>query len=206
MNEYKFTFEDGSEALAHYGVKGMKWGEWNEETQQRYANDGQEHIRRFNDFVNTQNEHAANQSTMVESGLYKEGTKSVPEATLANIATVVAHNVDNFIKEAGRVLSEVSENVVNTGKDIIDSLFGTEFGPTKQNERRKKNFGYESHARNQATVQEQMNRDAYENSKAGLEATTNAYRNIKNTYNQHAANQGSMYEQPTATSKRRRKF
>lgn len=26
-NVFKFTFEDGSEALAHYGVKGMKWGE-----------------------------------------------------------------------------------------------------------------------------------------------------------------------------------
>lgn len=24
--DYKFTFEDGSEAIAHYGVKGMKWG------------------------------------------------------------------------------------------------------------------------------------------------------------------------------------
>ena len=26
MTELKFTFEDGSEALAHYGVLGMKWG------------------------------------------------------------------------------------------------------------------------------------------------------------------------------------
>lgn len=25
-NAFKFTFEDGSEALAHHGVKGMKWG------------------------------------------------------------------------------------------------------------------------------------------------------------------------------------
>ena len=25
-NDFKFTFEDGSEALAHYGVLGMKWG------------------------------------------------------------------------------------------------------------------------------------------------------------------------------------
>ena len=34
---YKFTFEDGSEAFMHYGVKGMKWGVWNEETSQRYG-------------------------------------------------------------------------------------------------------------------------------------------------------------------------
>ena len=34
--EYKITFTDGSEAyLAHSGVKGMKWGVWNEETRAR---------------------------------------------------------------------------------------------------------------------------------------------------------------------------
>lgn len=37
---YIFTFEDGSEALMHYGVKGMKWGSWNAETQARYAGAG----------------------------------------------------------------------------------------------------------------------------------------------------------------------
>lgn len=26
-NEFKFTFEDGSESIVHYGVKGMKWGQ-----------------------------------------------------------------------------------------------------------------------------------------------------------------------------------
>ena len=35
--EYVFTFEDGSEVLAHHGVKGMKWGVWNAETRARYA-------------------------------------------------------------------------------------------------------------------------------------------------------------------------
>ena len=38
--DYKFTFQDGSEAMAHYGVQGMKWGKWNAETQTRYANAG----------------------------------------------------------------------------------------------------------------------------------------------------------------------
>lgn len=34
---YILTFEDGSSAfLAHHGVKGMKWGVWNEETKARY--------------------------------------------------------------------------------------------------------------------------------------------------------------------------
>lgn len=34
--DYMITFEDGSEAyLAHRGIKGMKWGVWNEETKAR---------------------------------------------------------------------------------------------------------------------------------------------------------------------------
>lgn len=35
--DYLLTFEDGSEALTHHGVKGMKWGVWNEETRDRYS-------------------------------------------------------------------------------------------------------------------------------------------------------------------------
>ena len=38
--DYKFTFEDGSEALAHHGVKGMKWGVWNAETRAKYGSAG----------------------------------------------------------------------------------------------------------------------------------------------------------------------
>lgn len=38
---YKLTFEDGSSAyLEHHGIKGMKWGIWNAETQARYAEEG----------------------------------------------------------------------------------------------------------------------------------------------------------------------
>ena len=35
--ELKFTFQDGSEAIAHYGVKGQKWGIWNEDTKRKYG-------------------------------------------------------------------------------------------------------------------------------------------------------------------------
>ena len=37
MAEFKLTFEDGSDGyLAHHGIKGMKWGVWNEETRRRH--------------------------------------------------------------------------------------------------------------------------------------------------------------------------
>lgn len=36
--DYLIHFEDGSYGyLAHHGVKGMKWGKWNEETKNRYS-------------------------------------------------------------------------------------------------------------------------------------------------------------------------
>jgi hypothetical protein len=39
--EYLLSFDDGSEAfLAHYGIKGMKWGKWNAETRARYTGAG----------------------------------------------------------------------------------------------------------------------------------------------------------------------
>lgn len=37
-NVFKCTFEDGGEAyLEHHGIKGMKWGIWNLETQAKYG-------------------------------------------------------------------------------------------------------------------------------------------------------------------------
>lgn len=45
--EYKVTFEDGSEALAHYGVLGMKWGKWNAETAAKYAHRGNRGARAY---------------------------------------------------------------------------------------------------------------------------------------------------------------
>lgn len=38
--EFKMTFQDGSEALLHSGIKGMKWGVWNSETAARYGRKG----------------------------------------------------------------------------------------------------------------------------------------------------------------------
>lgn len=40
MGNYIIHFDDGSEALAHYGKKGMHWGKWNEETRERYLKEG----------------------------------------------------------------------------------------------------------------------------------------------------------------------
>ena len=36
MSDYLVTMDTGERYLAHHGVKGMKWGKWNEETRYRY--------------------------------------------------------------------------------------------------------------------------------------------------------------------------
>lgn len=36
--DYLITMESGEKVIAHYGIKGMKWGVWNEETRSRYTN------------------------------------------------------------------------------------------------------------------------------------------------------------------------
>lgn len=38
--DFLFTFQDGSKVLAHYGIKGMKWGVHNEDTKQKYGEAG----------------------------------------------------------------------------------------------------------------------------------------------------------------------
>ena len=38
MGTYKFTFQDGSEAIYHYGVLGMKWGQRKDGRPQGYSN------------------------------------------------------------------------------------------------------------------------------------------------------------------------
>lgn len=43
MGTYKFTFQDGSEAICHYGVLGMKWGRRKDGRPQGYSN-GQQRV------------------------------------------------------------------------------------------------------------------------------------------------------------------
>lgn len=40
MSDYLITMDTGEQFIAHHGVKGMKWGKWNPETQARYADAG----------------------------------------------------------------------------------------------------------------------------------------------------------------------
>lgn len=37
MSDILVTMDNGSQALVHYGVLGMKWGQRNAETQRKYA-------------------------------------------------------------------------------------------------------------------------------------------------------------------------
>lgn len=45
--DFKFTFEDGSEAIAHYGVKGMKWRQHKAQQEEDYKNESEVNAMEF---------------------------------------------------------------------------------------------------------------------------------------------------------------
>ena len=134
MTDLKFHFDDGSEAIAHYGKKGMHWGVWDENTQEKYAanpdligefakllNGGGSSPKPVYKGKNPYDVHAYNQS-------YQDRQKMNPvEAGARNIATVAGHHAKNLASEAGRGfdkfakdsgLAEVSRKARNAATEI----------------------------------------------------------------------------------------
>ena len=148
MGNYLIHFDDGSDALMHYGKKGMHWGEWNEETRQRYLNEG-----KLPDFDVPS---GGKMSDEVPGGIYdrgadgkyylnKEATEKHWHATKANeqaektgktydwttggtynkTATgEIARAVDSLIRDPGYTLSRVADGVAKSGKNLVDSALG----------------------------------------------------------------------------------
>ena len=107
--EYLITFEDGSSGyLAHYGVKGMKWGVWNEETARRNnAGGSQKFQQRKKDMA------AAAKSAAISASVTAIRTGGNPTLTIASFATSYASN-------------RIAQHVVRKGKPVIDKLVKNE--------------------------------------------------------------------------------
>ena len=123
MGNYIIHFDDGSEVLAHYGKKGMHWGEWNEETRQRYM----EHPDLIGEFAKMLNQggasvnkaltdsqkqgkspyelHAYNQS-------FQDSTRKNPvEAGVKNVGAVV----NKMLHDASATLSSIGSKTLRKG-------------------------------------------------------------------------------------------
>jgi hypothetical protein len=132
MGDYIIHFDDGSEALAHYGKKGMHWGEWNEETRRRYM----EHPDLIGDFAKMLNQggasinkaltdsqkqgkspyelHAYNQS-------FQDAKRMTPaEAGIKNVGAVV----NNMLKDASATLSSIGRSAVLKGATAVALALG----------------------------------------------------------------------------------
>ena len=108
MYTLKFYFDDGSEYLAHYGVKGMHWGEWNEETRQRYTNDGKIHV--------------INQATGEDYYEDPANYSNTPSGAMARTIDNTAYELDLLTKRPDYVLSSVAQRTFETGKKLVDGL------------------------------------------------------------------------------------
>lgn len=136
MTDLKFHFDDGSEYLAHYGKKGMHWGVWDENTQEKYAANP-DLIGEFAKLLNgggggsqkpvykgknPYEQHAYNQS-------FQDRKKMNPvEAGARNLATVVSSNakkaksdfdksdVGKALSTAAGMASHPKETITNYGR------------------------------------------------------------------------------------------
>ena len=131
MTAIKFTFEDGSEALAHYGKKGMHWGTWNDETRQKYAANPEympENTERrtneqlYNNFANAMNQHAANQGASAGQGtLYKDPeTRGRNRMGLNELRR--AQNAKDPVKQASNALNAALKGAKDFGGQVAKSV------------------------------------------------------------------------------------
>ena len=140
MTSLKFHFDDGSEYLAHYGKVGMHWGEWNEETQAKYAANP-DLIGEFAKML-TQGGATVNnnlQNIADDSGRAINEFSRQARNTAVNISkeaqTAVRrglHDASVMASHAQRALSSVASTALENGKKFVDSIFGTTFSRQSQ--------------------------------------------------------------------------
>jgi len=97
MAHFKFTFEDGSECLMHYGVKGMKWGVWNEETKKRHTG----HMNSDRLFVS-----GSSKTQDKESGYYR---KKLPREIRKELKDSMKNNVQILVGDAPGIDRQVQD-------------------------------------------------------------------------------------------------
>lgn len=137
MGNYIVHFNDGSEALAHYGKKGMHWGEWNEETRQRYLNEGktfrydpvaggfvvdEEASKRNNEAWNASQlaERTGQQYDPRTGGVYSKNASGQLARALDNVASTV----NDLIRDPGYTLSSMASKTLDSGKSLVDRALG----------------------------------------------------------------------------------
>ena len=111
MSDYLITMDTGEKFLAHYGVRGMKWGQWNAETKARYSNAGN----------STYYKKAKRGSEYGKSvtDLRREYNANQPKSKQIAKNVLLAPGEANPAKKA----REAAKNSVNSTKFIIIYLF-----------------------------------------------------------------------------------
>lgn len=124
--DYLVTFDDGSSGyLAHHGVKGMKWGKWNPETQAKYtgANRPRDYEKRLNSL-----DHDLRVSTMYASNAAKQQGIYSRKARRAEQKgkNEKARKYKNLAEIQKRKISDISKQQKTLGKQLANELASAE--------------------------------------------------------------------------------
>ncbi len=121
---YKFTFEDGSEALMHHGTKGMKWGVWNSETSARYRGHGGKSSERL--FVS-----GSSKTQDKESGYYR---KKLPRDVRTELKKSMRKGDEIIVGDAPGVDRQVQDYLSKKRYKNV-SVYGPDVEPRYKAER-----------------------------------------------------------------------
>lgn len=114
--DYLICFEDGSSAcLVHHGIKGMRWGVWNDETKVKYGLAKGTQIRRLT------SEHEARVGTDLSRKFYASQNQRDFDMYTKKIAELPSTSGKN--KKMGLVTLEAVDDVtVLKGKKVLDDI------------------------------------------------------------------------------------
>lgn len=138
-----YSIKVNDDFLAHYGVKGMKWGEWNDETKRKYGllkaagggggggdDDDEEErsaIDRINDYNPNTEQGRKNRENMFD-WLVGQGVKGVKDVINQHLVDIQIGNID---REEARILGIVNAAAgygSGTGEALINNPKAEEMG------------------------------------------------------------------------------
>lgn len=133
---YLITFDDGSSAfLMHYGIRGMRWGRWNPETQARYRSMGK--LSGGGGYVKEEDDESDSEENQNKKEITVGNTPNMSRLYTQEAydkgSEYTKQEWNNFVSDMsnrGNRLSNQAQEIANNAKQYADDVVstGTRFG------------------------------------------------------------------------------